>query len=176
MKFGNLKNKSKKLLAYIINIFIFTFFSSNALDLSEYLTNKDVLASYNEVISDFVSMLQEEDITSPNEIFNYYNETLKKGYLSYNHQFKFDYDRLIFKSCRALSCMTGKGVCLNITGLLTDILRFYGYNAHNLYCNLSYKENNNTGIMENLISNHAITYVKYNNEYYFFDSTFIIKY
>ena len=155
---------------------------------------KDELKDYNQVINDYVDMLEENQVTNPVDVFTCFSQTLWNGYLSENQNYEYDIKRKIYFDNFGLGCINGEGVCLNNADMLTDIFRSYGYEASTVityvhadsqpiarYLN-EYKIISDDTIIFNiikqadkiltyLIGNHAITVVKYNDELYCFDPT-----
>lgn len=165
------------------------------------IINKSAIEKYDEVVDDFADYLEKQNITEPLDIFEYYNYALWGGYLSYNHELKYDTSRQIFIDNSGIGCILGDGVCLNYADMLTDIFKEMGYNSFSIYCyvdinglsinqirnnkdivrNINYDESVFQKILMKLTSpiqmisgNHAITCVEYNEEYYFFDPTNLV--
>lgn len=88
---------------------------------------------YNRIIESFLKLSQELDMTSSFELSNLYTYMLWNGYFSKNKN-------MVYRQIEQLPCinilsheiMNGKGVCLNVSAMLTDILNKAGYNSANL--------------------------------------------
>lgn len=85
---------------------------------------------YNRIIESFLKLSQELDMTSSFELSNLYTYMLWNGYFSKNKN-------MVYYPIKQLPCintlsheiMNGKGVCLNVSAMLTDILNKAGYNS-----------------------------------------------
>jgi len=163
------------------------------------LLKLDSIVNYNEIVDDFSDLLKEIDTKSPIDIFDYYSYALWNGYLSNSKFFEYNTTRNLVLDYYGMECITGKAVCVNQADMLTDIFNSMGYKAFTINCYVDtdseYKldfiranENTKRNInsehnslpdlinviitpIAKLFGNHAITCVKYNDDYLFFDPT-----
>lgn len=163
------------------------------------LFNCKEIKQYREVVEDFGEFLESNGIDDPIEIFDYYNYALWGGYLSQDHEFKFDTNRDLFFDNYGIGCIKGESVCLNNAGMLSDLYESMGIDSNIVMCYVpigkvsvesirnqeeitrEVAENNESFLMTLLMNtfarlsgNHAVTMVNYEEEYYYFDPTNLV--
>ena len=149
---------------------------------------------YQKIISNTNFFMKDIDITDPIGIFACYIYLYRNGYLSYNKRFYYDSDTKDLASLLGLDVIRGKAVCKNISSLLTDVYKSFGYEARNLIvyaeiekikkapcfnsANLSRTKSGDcySKIISNItrmikIPNHAITMVSDDKNNYILDPT-----
>lgn len=149
---------------------------------------------YEKIVSNTNRLIKDIDIKDPIGIFACYIYLYRNGYLSYNKSFFYDNDTKDFASLLGLDVIRGKAVCKNISSLLTDLYKSFGYEASNLivYADIeslkkepgfnsvnlpsTKKGDYYSNIISNMtrkikIPNHAITMVTDDKNSYILDST-----
>lgn len=161
------------------------------------IANYNEVKQYREVIDDFGDFLLDNGVQDPIDVFDYFNYALWEGYLSKDKDYAYSESRMLFFANFGMGNIQGRGVCLNDAGMLKDLYESLGYESEIVLCyvpvgNINIDPNIRTnGLVtrriesdESLISfanilkpislftgNHAITVVKYEGEYYYFDPT-----
>lgn len=156
---------------------------------------KQIKILYNNVVSNLANFLKEQNITDPAEIFVAYQFMFRNGYISYNHNFNYDYDMKDLRKLGGADVIRGTGVCRSISAFLTDLYKEMGYDSFNLLVNANdtilenidkqgdypkWKINKKTNKLVKIISkstefanfsNHLITAVEKDGKIYVFDPT-----
>ena len=118
-----------------------------------YLVNDllDLKFLYEKFIKDYKEYLDDINANDPFKIFCIFDYMLDNGYLSYNHEYNYAFDKSNIKDFfRYLSdgtcVLTGSGVCRNASTLLDDIYRVTNYKHSLVYV---YSHNNIYAIEDN---------------------------
>ena len=160
------------------------------------IVNSNGIKNYKKIIDNFSNVLNEQNITDPQHIYEYYNYAMWNGYFSQNHELMYSLDRKLYIKNSGMSIMSGKGVCLNYADMLSMIFKKMGFKSYMAICyvnpdNIKIEkirtdkgierniDQNNSEMPDNFIldnvskilGNHAITCVEYNGEIYIFDPT-----
>lgn len=164
------------------------------------LFNHEEVKQYKEVIDDFGEYLEENGVYEPVDVFDYFNYALWEGYLSKDKDFAYSEKRDIYFSNYGVGNISGRGVCLNNAGMLRDLYESLGYESEIVICYVPSSkvsveedtrgsevihrriEHNDAIVLVSKIfkpiaiftGNHAVTVVKYEGEYYYFDPTNLI--
>lgn len=124
------KDRGLKLITYYLTMVL----SIQLLGSYQDFFNHKVVKQYKEIVEDFGEYLKENDIEDPTQVFDYFNYALWGGYLSKDHNFKFNYKRDIFYSTYGLGCVLGDCVCLNNAGMLSDLYKSMGMDSEVVMC------------------------------------------
>ena len=161
------------------------------------IANYNEVKQYKEVMDDFGDFLEENGVENPIDVFDYFNYALWEGYLAKDKDYAYSESRALFFSHYGMGNITGRGVCLNDAGMLSDLYESLGYESEIVLCyvpvgKIKIDSNVRTNELitrrvesnETLIKlfnifkpisiftgNHAITVVEYEGEYYYFDPT-----
>ncbi|MDE6141573.1 MAG: hypothetical protein K2G03_03120, partial [Bacilli bacterium] len=181
---------------YYFNLFVALHFFGGCQSLANYNSVKE----YKEVIEDFKEFLVENGVQDSIDVFDYFNYALWEGYLAPNKDYAYSDKRKIFFNDYGMGNMTGRGVCLNDAGMLRDLYEAFGYDSEIVLCYVPVdKIDVDSGVRTNggitrrvernealaklmsilkpitlFTGNHAVTVVKYNGEYYYFDPTNLV--
>ena len=156
--------KLKKSL-YTFTIAVSALICTNKLQdkMSKYL-NKKYYKEYDNMVNNFSDVLTNNELNDIYSIFLFTEVALKDGCFSKYREFEYSLDRDIVRENPGIVNVTGKGVCMNEAAFLRDVYKSCGYESSLIYCTI--KDEN-----YNIIPNHVITSVCYNDEYYYFDIT-----
>lgn len=161
------------------------------------LLNIKAVNAYHDITKSFSLFLTEEEITDPQLIYECFNYAMWNGYFSDNHELGYTLERDIYWDNAGMSIMSGNGVCLNYSDMLTLVFKEMGYNSGTVFCYLdpnnceidkirinkeierkNSSEGENSGsfdffldVFTKLVGNHAITCVEYNGDLYFYCPT-----
>ena len=79
--------------------------------------------AYDDLLNNWVNLFNELDVTEPLEIAQLFSILLWNGYFSINKNLYYQYDdRANLTGWYSLDIMTGRGVCLNFSDMLKDLL------------------------------------------------------
>lgn len=153
----------------------------------------DISENYNRILQNTVLLADHFNFDSSIELSILYSYLLWNGYYSANRCHIYDSEnRASLSSLYALDVMSGRGVCLNYSDMLTDILNVAGYEAAILvnratdikrkaipyfHINMapqSVKERLQSlfsFVTPRIIGNHAVVLVKDDEEFYSYDPT-----
>ena len=148
---------------------------------------------YREIIYKTIDLMRDElNLEDPMDISLVYRYMALNGYFSKNKKFEItEKDRVCELSNYGLDIIRGKGVCLNLSTMLNDILNFYGIESHVVGCEISnpyerfsYKRLKKyyysllPKIYDSVIGktfvvgNHATVLTKYNDNVFIIDPTY----
>ncbi len=191
-----IKGKAYKLAISYFSLFIAMHFFGGV----QSIANFKEVKQYKEVIEDFEEFLLENGVQNPIDVFDYFNYALWEGYLAPNKDYAYSDKRKLFFSNFGMGNLTGRGVCLNDAGMLKDLYEAFGYDSEIVLCYVPVGKidvdggiRTNGGItrrveinetlakLMNILKpitlftgNHAVTVVKYEGEYYYFDPTNLV--
>ena len=165
--------------------------------------NMKGVLNYNKIVENFSDFLDEQGITDPQHIYEYYNYAMWNGYFSKDHELKYSVDRKIYIDNPGISIMSGNAVCLNYADMLSLIFKEMGFNSYMAMCHV---DSDNVSIerirtdknivrkinpgssealdrlfknffingITKIFGNHAITCVENDGEIYIFDPTNLV--
>jgi len=144
----------------------------------------DYYISYLEITNKLVKTLRKMCIYNPIEVKIAYEYLLYNGYLSIDKKYKFSSEnRVNNKLVFGADIMRGTGVCLNISDLLKQIYKSYGFESEIITCNVKKDDKKeekrlikemgyiNKFVFENFIGTHVITLVNKNGSTIICDAT-----
>ena len=113
------------LTAFILGSFVYL---KNELDENK---TKHIRLLYDEFLNNYIKLCDELNITNPTEMYCMYEFLLQRGFLSYQHKFKYDSSRKYLKhvTLEGSTILTGYGVCRHIAPALADIYTKKGYHS-----------------------------------------------
>lgn len=163
--------KRLKLEASIIATVMFLYIAPNVCgDMSSRLDNKEEIQLYDETIDDLKELLEKNGITSIDDIHTNFISLLYGGYLSLNHNFKYNSPKCeLADDNLASSCIEGNGVCKNIASMLRDLYEAYDYDSFVLSGLVNTNEELDS--IDKLLGNHLITVVSDDNNNHYYDPT-----
>lgn len=159
-------------------------------EVEEYKKRKDLIQktdyynSYIEITKKLVKTLRKMCIYNPIEVKIVYEYLLYNGYLSIDKKFKFGFENRVENNfVPGINIMRGTGTCLNISDLLKDIYKLYGFNSEIVTCKINYTDEEQNKrllkewsyltrfVFENIVGSHAITLVNNNGSTFLCDAT-----
>lgn len=127
---------------------------------------------YIEITKKLVKTLRRMCIYTPIDVKIAYEFLLYNGYLSIDKKFKIGFENRVNNNfIPGINIMRGTGVCLNISDLLKDIFKSYGFESEIVTCKVSNNDKEQkkkllkewgylpTFIFENFVGSHSITIV-----------------
>lgn len=149
--------------------------------------------NYKNILQKTKQLANELNLTDSLEIANLYTYLLWNGYFSKNKELYYQMDKRINLSNNySFDIMNSRGVCLNFSSMLTDLINEFDYNAASIMNKFEVKTRKYTpninrkitkpsvskkllmhilGPISNKIGNHAFTLIEENGQMYIYDPT-----
>lgn len=135
---------------------------------------KRKIEAYNHILDNFVDLCRTLEITNVVDIYFFYMELLKSGYLSFGKSFKIDGKEKFINlgENQGLHVINGIAVCRHIVDFLQRVYKRMGIDSYYCSCNVGLvNKNNHFRIPSNVKINHSIILTKHNDSYLFLDPT-----
>lgn len=137
-------NEENMELLYMITQGIFTVDALSSFQIQRVTEEHKKLSNlYDQVLDNTISLMEDLDIDNVVEIFATYVYMYRNGYLSNNHEFKYDIHMKDFSKLLGVDVIRGTGVCRSISSFLTDLYNKKGYDASTLFVKASKESCNN---------------------------------